>query len=504
MQNWWWSFVALALAASCMDSSTDVSAVQQLPVLWQEGLEKHHAQLPCRGRALADDAWSVEDHAQILLQYMRPGAKRFLKDVRIVNRSADAIKWQWTKVLSKIVTAAPAHVTWPESALPPAAAPDYGAMRSRLDACSYELRHEVHEGLVCLHAEAPPNSRAKAPWQIEEDGLLLAEHAANKSLRDINLALRSQHAIRQRFCRLRKKLPVITCAFYHARCDPEAPYQPLDYDIWEPVNASGAIPPDAQIDWFKGVMRAPAEWQLHLDVACFVLHDPKSGDRIQLDDTDEFLLEDVHPDMTIGALLDRVRQWMGKSASPGAAHGFDLDDLGVALRPDADADSPGPSAEPDCKYAVGDRVLFRCRDGQHRRATVHAADVRAKPARYIISVDAHNTCRNVHASSLSASQPIVPPPSNASDDAPSPPMASAAALPPAFQRHQCVWYDGPEADAPCRVWIESADDDGMYRVILQGEDRETKACQLSKDPNSSSAPQISAQDPASTTASPPW
>ena len=77
MQYYWWSFVALALAASCMDSPTDVSAVQQLPLLWQEGLNKHHAQLPFHGRALADDAWSVEEHAQILLQYMRPGAKIF-------------------------------------------------------------------------------------------------------------------------------------------------------------------------------------------------------------------------------------------------------------------------------------------------------------------------------------------------------------------------------------------------------------------------------------------
>ena len=94
MRFCWWSLFALALAACYMDSSSNVSAVQQLPAPWQVGLEDYHAKLAYSGKAYADDAWSMDEHAQILLQYMRPGAKKFLKDVRIEKRSAKAITHQ--------------------------------------------------------------------------------------------------------------------------------------------------------------------------------------------------------------------------------------------------------------------------------------------------------------------------------------------------------------------------------------------------------------------------
>ena len=81
----------------------------------------------------------MEEHAQLLLQYSRPGAKVHLKDVHIGQRTAEAIKCQWKSVLSSIVKAAP-DVSWPSNAVQPPSAPDYGGMRARLDACCYDLR----------------------------------------------------------------------------------------------------------------------------------------------------------------------------------------------------------------------------------------------------------------------------------------------------------------------------------------------------------------------------
>ena len=148
-------------------------------------------------------------------------------------------------------------------------------------------------------------------------------------------------------------------------------------------------------------------------------------------------------------------------------------------------------------------MLYRCRDGQYRRATVHAADLRAQPARYVISVDSHVTGIDADASCLSPTPPGLQPPSTASHDAPSPPETSAAATPPAFQRHQSVWYSGPAAYAPCRAWIEAVGGDGEYKVILQGDDRETTAFQLRQDLQSSATSPDAAPPPTIRSEPPP-
>ena len=57
--------LAVALATSRMHADTDIAAVQQLPVAWQDALSEHHAK-PNFGRAAGDDAWSIEEHAELL------------------------------------------------------------------------------------------------------------------------------------------------------------------------------------------------------------------------------------------------------------------------------------------------------------------------------------------------------------------------------------------------------------------------------------------------------
>ena len=75
--------------ARLMHADIDISAVQQLPVAWADGLRRQHANPSDRGRAVAADAWSIEEHAQLLLQYKRPGVKVALNQghtfVRITN-----------------------------------------------------------------------------------------------------------------------------------------------------------------------------------------------------------------------------------------------------------------------------------------------------------------------------------------------------------------------------------------------------------------------------------
>ena len=110
--------LALTLTALEMHADIDITAMERLPVAWADGLRQQHANPSDRGRAVAADAWSPEEHAQVLLQLMRPGPTVLLKDIRIANRTAGAIKKQWATVLKQIVNAAAAA---PSSPLPPPA-----------------------------------------------------------------------------------------------------------------------------------------------------------------------------------------------------------------------------------------------------------------------------------------------------------------------------------------------------------------------------------------------
>ena len=75
----------------------------------------------------------------------------------------------------------------------------------------------------------------------------------------------------------------------------------------------------AEVDWLKGVARAPTTWELRLDSSRFHIYDLESLQAVPVDASDVFALEDVRPDMTIRTILQHATKWMRSSASPFAA-----------------------------------------------------------------------------------------------------------------------------------------------------------------------------------------
>ena len=462
-----------------MDANADISAVQQLPTPWQDALKEYHAK-PKIGRAAGDDAWSIEEHAQVLLQFKSPGANVFLKDVSIGKRTAKAIKRQWEKVLSKIVNDSP-DAPWPERALPPPSAADYDELRSRLDACCLDLRDDLRDGLVSMHAEAPPNPRAKVPWQIEEDGLLLAEDAANKSLREIEIARRSTNAIRQRFGRLRKQLPTMMCAFPLARTNPEAPYQYLHYNQWTRIDPNRALPPDAHIDWHRGMAKAPEEWELWLNSSRFCFFNKDDDNPINANSREVFLLEDVSAAVTVADITQRLTTWMKKQGGP-LADAVDHTRVRLAILDDGQSVTEleavqTPAGSADHYYSAGQRVYYRCRDGVPRSAMVIAVNKRRMPDIYTIAVDYGDVRANSDELFSSYPPPRFPP-------RPFRPLNPGQQE---FEMDSRVWYDGPQVGAPrqariVNVMSQVSTRRVQYDIILEGDMRDTTAALLSPVP----------------------
>ena len=72
---------------------------------------------------------------------------------------------------------------------------------------------------------------------------------------------------------------------------------------WTRIRPEQALPHQAEIDWVRGVARAPASWQLELASDRFMLCDEDDGEPIPIDPSDVFTLEDVRPEMSIGSIL---------------------------------------------------------------------------------------------------------------------------------------------------------------------------------------------------------
>ena len=387
------------------------------------------------------------------------------------------------------------------------AAPFEARLHACINASGVELPAHVRSSLVAVHMLQQNVSNApKDPWGIEEDARILATRIAREPLSQIKLARRTKDAVRQRWTRLRAKLPNAMCTFGLALSDQEAPELQLHHDTWTPITADRALPRNAEVDWLRGVARAPASWEMHLDGSRFCLYDEAARRPMCADASDAFVLEDMRPDMTIRTVLGHVANWMQSSASPTLAQGVDREKLRLAILPEGTM--PPPASSTLMTYAQGDRVQYRCRDGQIRAATVCAVNARAKPQRYTIAIDVDERC--VPATSLSATKPHVPSSQPGSTAA----MPSAERAPAQFEVGQRVWYrvhefdmqasercaevDASDSDsafelgtpnarqpappAPRRARIVTPDIDGEYVVTLEGDERETTSLQLAPMP----------------------
>mmetsp|Transcript_17107 Transcript_17107/g.55704 ORF Transcript_17107/g.55704 Transcript_17107/m.55704 type:complete len:212 (+) Transcript_17107:211-846(+) len=120
------------------------------------------------------------------------------------------------------------------------------------------LQPWVEDALVKLHARKNVSMNSNyTPWTLEEDRLLLHSYQSGAKITDIRVSSRSAEAIKLQLRRLQNVTPLVRDAHHKSRCDPEAPFQYLQHDIWTPSDSTLALPPCAQIDWIRGVAKVP-------------------------------------------------------------------------------------------------------------------------------------------------------------------------------------------------------------------------------------------------------
>ena len=129
---------------------------------------------------------------------------------------------------------------------------------TQLNSTEISLQPWVEDALVQLHARKTlPMNSAFTPWTIEEDRLLLHTYQSGAKINEIRVGVRSYKSIKHQLRRLQNVTPLVRDAHHKSRCDPEAPFQYLQHDIWTPIDSTLALPPCAQIDWIRGVAKVP-------------------------------------------------------------------------------------------------------------------------------------------------------------------------------------------------------------------------------------------------------
>ena len=199
--------------------------------------------------------WRPEMDAFVLLRHVRDGIS--LPKVAeqwpfesATKRSKDAIKWRWKKVLKRLDALDDLRLIC-------------GSCDEREEAetqmnTEASLQPWVEDALVKLHARKNVSMNSNyTPWTIEEDRLLLHSYQSGAKITDIRVSSRSAEAIKLQLRRLQNVTPLVRDAHYKSRCDPEAPFQYLQHDIWTPIDSTLALPPCAQIDWIRGVAKVP-------------------------------------------------------------------------------------------------------------------------------------------------------------------------------------------------------------------------------------------------------
>ena len=490
--------------------ATPDAEVSEFPVELQLALHDLHQPKPGKRGGSGRPFIPAED-ALILQKHVRDGVR--LSQIRLPGREdkPNAARCRHNEVLKKL----PGYSTYVDSVqavratvMPTATAatstvqaasaatkePVEEQQRLRLQACDFALPDGVHEDLVRLHSNTT-RAQTKSPWAIEEDARLLEAFFAEESISHAQVGNRSSGANRRRLCALKQELRCTRCAFHSAQCNPEAPALQLEYDTWTRIADDRAIPREAEIDWLRGVARAPASWELRLGSSCFCLYDSDAHKPACTEAADTFVLEDVRPDMTIWALQQHITRWMQTSASPTMAHGVDHSTVRLAILSENATPTGSMRAESTRTYNIGEPVYYRCRDGVPRPATIVASDLRSSPQRYVIAVDRGNA--TVEAGTLSATRPLPPAAPDATGIAA--PEATLS-LPPTvvpmqpFEIGEDVWYSGSEVSVPCRARIYGIDMHGLYNVTLEAEERDTTVYQL--------MPRVSESSPGPSPA--PW
>ena len=562
--------VAVA-AASC----EDLGMFNLLPPLLREELEQKHRKADDDPGGAGEKSFTRNMDARVLLEHVILGQP--LTQIPFAGRTkrAASTRWQYhlkrLNTLNELRTQRATLRAVAEKACRVDASAVYDSERAdadgdqpgsvdaakmvfyqdKLDAMQLlHVPHHVQLRLVKMHATARQEAERKRPWLITQDGELLEYHLGGEATIDIVIDGRSDGAVKRRLRTLRSRLSFTRNALPHIKCDAEAPYLHLNYSKWTTITADCAIPPQAEVDWLKGVARAPASWDLRLDSHSFCMYDEDAGAWMHIGPSEVFELQNVQPDMTIDDVLGHVRRWAQTSPWPAIAHGLAHEKLRIAILP-VEAlplrTHVMPTEEPPA-FATGARVQYQCRDGRARAATVRAVHSRTKPPkpqRYTIAFDADQRC--VSGACLFPSKPPVP--SAPADDA-----AAADASQQQLRCGQRVWYyeaapaqpedavgDAPSVDscpscehaeapagmawaeqcacqpvdsadgdvteemdcafsscqpcaaqpaphAPCRARIDAVEADGTYTITLEGTERETTALQLAPLPDASAPP----------------
>ena len=494
--------IALLLAAAVMVEIPEQLRYATLPKEWQVALNTFRDKPIARGGAR--QPFTRDEDACILHNVHGPTRMPWPEMLPTRPNNKRAAQNRYDKHLKNGVAGQIPDKQWNATVSPSATRAE---LETRLDNIQgLHLPHLMRQSLADLHVTA--STRTSDAWMIEEDAHLLAARVSGTKLQDVKLPPREPprtiRAIRSRAVWLAKHVASATCAFHRATCNAEAPVQMLQREHWSQIEPTKALPHDAEIDWLRGKARAPSSWELQLTSSHFCLLDATRGAAMALDAADVLTLENVQPSMTIRTMLEHVAAWMRQKASPGAAHGIDHDQLRVALLPES---APLQSVDTP-SYRAGDGVRYRCRNGGMMNATVQSVQPvdTSEPKRYTITVDDGD--RRVNAEELSEQEPQ--PKAVKQRDAESTSNRPAEQL-PRFKANQRVWYcpkqpaspaptplpspppsplPSPSPDtaaqsqpAPRRARIIEADAaDGSCTIMLEREERETTALQLSPRP----------------------
>lgn len=186
-------------------------------------------------------------------------------------------------------------------------------------------RSHLHPQLPCRPTATPMSSCAamqRQDWPLPRDAALVVQHTCSTACSHDELAPGiSKDSERSRYKRLNQKAPFndkVPLPFRRAVTASSAAPQALHYGNWSLINRDMALPGSAEIDWQKGVARAPAAWSLQIAASHILLKEKAGGSvcsPVTLDPSLCFELHDVRPDLRVGEILERVRKWVRQLAA---------------------------------------------------------------------------------------------------------------------------------------------------------------------------------------------
>ena len=349
----------MAAAAALAVSLASTPSLDDLPPRLAAELMKFRVQEDQRPGGPGGQRVELHEDVSILLQHVRDGVsvrKLLLPGGKLRGKN------RWSK-LKGLAGQDELRMQQPQQPNSSATAGGMDAVEAalwkRMQQLDVDMPMPLQSALVEFHA-TKDSSTCTHPWSLEEDALLLDEYLRGADVDEISIDDRKRGAVQRHFKQLKQQLSTLCCrAFHHARCDAEAPPLELDYNEWTPIATNRSIPREADVDWVKGVARAPASWELRLDSSRFCFYDLEAKEPLRVDASDVFSLEDVRPSMTIRTILKHASKWMRSSASPAIAQAVDHENLRLAIVPEGVL----PPAVDATAYKAGDHVQYRCRDG---------------------------------------------------------------------------------------------------------------------------------------------